>query len=115
MIVANILNTLLGLGMVYIAILDLGVLAGKIWPMAVLAVVVFVLALFSRRHDVETWQSSTTMVVSVGLLGLALVLHQPWQYFTFWGLFWVGILVSTLALWGAIQGPLEDSAPSDRR
>lgn len=111
MIIANILNTLLGLGLVYVAILDINVLAGRIWPMALLSGVVFVLALFSRRHDVEGWQSATTMVVSVGLLIIALVQHQPWQYLTFWGLFWVGILVSTLALWGAIQKPFEDSAP----
>ncbi|HKI74962.1 MAG TPA: hypothetical protein VJ998_09975 [Pseudomonadales bacterium] len=104
MIIANILNTLIGLALVYVAILDIQVLAGRIVPMAVISVVVFALALVSRRRDLQTWQSSTTLVLAVGLFALALLQLEPYQYLTFWGLFWVGILVSILALWGAIQG-----------
>ena len=108
LIIANILNTILGLGLVYVSILDIDVLAGRIVPMAILAVVIFALALVSRRRDLQSWQSTTTVVLAVGLLGLAALQLEPYRYLTFWGLFWVGILVSTLALWGAIQGSSEE-------
>lgn len=114
MIFANILNTLLGLGLVYVAVLDIQLLAGRAMTMASLAVVIFVLALISRLRDLQRWQSNTTLVLAVVLLVLAFLQNKPWGYLTFWGLFWVGILVSILALWGAIQAPAEKHETSVR-
>ena len=103
MIIANFLNTVIGLALVYVAILDIQLLAGRVIPMAAISVVVFGLALVSRRRDLQHWQSSMTLTCAVALFVLALVQLEPYRYLTFWGLFWVGILVSILALWGAIQ------------
>jgi hypothetical protein len=101
--IANLINTLLGLALVYVAVLDLRLLAGRVWPMAILAVIVFVLALASRRGDVQRWQSNTNMVMAVALLLLSGLQLEPYPYVTFWGLFWIGIVVGVLALWSVIQ------------
>lgn len=104
MIIANYLNTLIGIGLVYVAVLNLDLLAGKVLPTAVLAVVIFGLSLVSRRRDLERWQSTCNLILACGLMLLAGLQIEPYRYLTFWGLFWVGILVATLALWAAIQG-----------
>lgn len=104
MIIANYLNTLIGIGLVYVAVLNLDLLAGKVLPTAVVAVVIFGLSLVSRRRDLERWQSTCNVILAFGLLVLAALQVQPYRYLTFWGFFWVGILVAILALWAAIQG-----------
>lgn len=112
MIIANLINTVIGLGLVYVAILDPTLLVGRVWPMVILAAVIFVLGLISRRRDVQTWQSSTTLALAVGLFALGVLQIEPYRYLTFWGLFWFGILVANLALWGAIQGRSGDMSGS---
>lgn len=104
MIIANFLNTAIGLALVYVAILNLNLLAGQVWPMAGISIVIFVLGIVSRMRDLQQWQGNTTLLLAIGLFVLALLQAWPYRYLTFWGLFWVGILVSILALWGAIQG-----------
>lgn len=101
--IANVINTLLGLAMVYVAVLDLNLLAGRIWPMMVLAALVFILAFLARRGDVQHWQNNTNMVMGAALIILAGVQVEPYPYLTFWALFWIGIVVAVLALWSIIQ------------
>lgn len=103
MVIANYLNVVIGLALVYVSILDINVLAGRVWPMIAIAVVIAVLALVSRMRDLQRWQSTGTLVMAGGLVLLGVLQLEPYRYLTFWGLFWVGILVANLALWAAIQ------------
>lgn len=110
--IANLINTAMGLALVYSAILDPHLLVGKPFRIAVCAVVVFVLALWARRTDAYRWQSNTNLFLAVLLLVLGLLQFRSLTLLTFWGLFWIGILVSVLALWAVLHRPTHVAAES---
>jgi predicted ferric reductase len=103
---ANLLNTLLGIGLVYAIILNPD-LIGSPWRVVVIAIVIFALALWSRRTDYDPWQSSTNIVLALLLLLIGLSKFSPYisPLVNFWGIFWIGILLAILALWAAIYRP----------
>ena len=103
--IANLLNTLIGLGLTYAAILQPSLLAGRWWLLLIVAGVIFVAAWVARRSDFHPWQNNANMAVAV-LLGLfaALTLgHFPVAQF--WCGFWAGTIVAVLALWAALYRP----------
>jgi hypothetical protein len=104
--IPNLLNSLLGIWLVYAIILNPD-LIGSPWRVVVIAIVIFALALWARRTDYSPWQSSTNIVLALLLLLLALLKVPSYvsPLVNFWVLFWVGILVATLALWAAIYRP----------
>ena len=108
--IANVVNAVIGLVLVYVAIIAPHLLEGHVARNLVVAVVIFVLALLARRSDVHHWQSSTNLVLALGLFALGLLQVMPYPLLTFWGLFWVGLLVAVLSLWGALYHPPADSA-----
>lgn len=105
--IANLLNTILGVALVYVAILKPGLVNGRSWFLAVAAIAVIILAALARSSDRSTWQSSTNSVIGFLLLALAVA---RWYFLVpelliFWSVLWGGLLVAILALWAAIYHP----------
>lgn len=105
--IANLLNTVLGLWLVYVAVLDPQWAAAPKWKLPLAGVLVLALALWARASDHRKWQSSVNRVLGVLLLilgGLHWRNAAPPQLM-FWGAFWPGILVAIFALWAALYRP----------
>ncbi|MGH8280059.1 MAG: hypothetical protein ACRETQ_10935 [Gammaproteobacteria bacterium] len=100
--IPNILNTLVGLFLVYLAVLKILWIERQYFPLLVFAAVIFVLALWARRTDPARWYSTVNMILAVLLAILALLPLPTLPNLTFWGGFWVGILVAVTALWAAL-------------
>lgn len=105
--IANLLNTLLGLWLTYAAVLDPSWAGANAWKLPLAGVIVIVLALWARASDFQKWQSSANVVLGVLLLVLA-AFH--WRgaaspLVVFWGMLWPGVLVAILALWAALYRP----------
>jgi hypothetical protein len=110
--IPNLLNTLLGLWLAYVAIFPDSIGEGRYrWLLAVAAVTA-ALALWARRSDYSTWQSTTTIISA---LGLALLLTGSWLWsassdLMFWGVLWAGLISATFSLWAAIYRPTTGAA-----
>ncbi|HVC11188.1 MAG TPA: hypothetical protein VNE59_06105 [Burkholderiales bacterium] len=108
--VANLLNAILGIWLVYVAVFDRAWAGANQWRLPLAAVRVLVLAFWAHTSDYRKWQSSVNLVLGVLLLILA-GLH--WNgaappLLMFWGVFWLGILVAMFALWAALYRPVSD-------
>ena len=104
--IANVLNAILGLWLVYAAVLDPAWGASS-WKLVLAGVVVVALAFWARLTDYRKWQSSVDAVLGVLLLVLA-ALHAMGAapvLLMFWGTFWPGVLVAVFALWAALYRP----------
>lgn len=105
--IANLLNTLVGLWLAYAAIFPNGLGTSRDRFVLVAAVVTIVLALWARRSDVSTWQSNTAVVAGV-LLAILTVTHQVTyvsDVLIFWGVLWAGLASATVSLWAALYRP----------
>jgi len=107
--IANIANTVLGLILVYFAVLQPAAVEGggsTLW-LALAGVIVVALAFLARRSDPGKWYSATNFVAGAWLLVLA-ALHAfsvaP-ALVSFWGVFWSGCIVAVVALWAALYKP----------
>ena len=103
--IANALNTLLGIALVYGAILAPNALAAnpRAIPFAGFAIVA--LALWARSTDKLKWFSAINGALGLALMLLGLLLAGATAIHplvTFWWIFWVGIIVAMFALWSAI-------------
>lgn len=106
--IPGILNTLIGLALVYLSVLNLAVIEGRVWHLVVAGVAIIVLALWSRGGDAMKWFSSTTIVLGVCLLlfGILQWTSASEHLFVFWFVFFDGILVAVLSLWTALYRPV---------
>ncbi|HET7362959.1 MAG TPA: hypothetical protein VFJ70_05215 [Burkholderiales bacterium] len=102
--IPNALNTILGIALVYCAILAPNVVSNssRALPLAGLAIVAF--ALWARASDKLKWFSAVNGALGIalmllGILALAMPIHP---LVTFWWIFWVGIIVAVLAFWSAL-------------
>ena len=113
--IANLLNTLLGLWLVYAAIFPDTLGKGHDGVVLIAAIGTVMLALWARRSDASTWQSTTTIVAGVFLVFLetANQLMRVSDVLMFWGIFWVGLISSTLSLWAALYRPSQVAAHAD--
>jgi hypothetical protein len=104
--IANLINTVLGLALVWAAVLEPDLLHSP-WVLIVGAVVIFVLEIWARLSDHHPWQSTTNMVLAVCLLavGLLKLVGASDPLVQFWGVFWIGTAVSIVALWAALYRP----------
>lgn len=102
--IPNLLNTLLGVALVYCAVLSPGVLSGNAWGMFVAGVAVIVLALWARTTDAIRWFNTTNVVLGTALLvlGVLRATTEPQPLLVFWSLFWIGSIVSVFALWSGL-------------
>lgn len=117
--IPNALNTILGIVLVYCAILAPNALGGspRAIPLAGIAIVAF--ALWARPGDLLKWFSAFNgalglALVLLGILAAATAVHP---LVTFWWIFWVGIIVAVLAFWSALynHAPATDDELKEAR
>jgi hypothetical protein len=107
--IANVANTVLGLVLVYFAVLQPAAVEGggnALW-LALAGIVVVALAFLARRSDPGKWYSATNLVAGAWLIVLA-ALHAfslAAPLLSFWGVFWSGCIVAVVALWAALYKP----------
>ena len=101
--IANLLNTLLGIGLVYAAVLSPHLLSDA-WALLVAGVGVTVLAAWARASDGVKWFNTTNLVLGAMLLllGATRALTPLHPLLVFWSVFWVGSIVAVFALWVAL-------------
>ncbi|MEB2286396.1 MAG: hypothetical protein B6D46_00290 [Polyangiaceae bacterium UTPRO1] len=103
--IANIINTVTGLVLLYATVLRPTWVEHRYLPLAAFAAVILVMALWARRSDAHPWFSSVNIVLAVALGLLSLLPLSTLPNLAFWGGFWVGTLVPTIALWAALYRP----------
>ena len=113
--IANLLNTLVGLWLAHAAIFPDAVGAGHDRFVLIAAIVTIVLALWARRSDASAWQSTTTIITGVLLafLEMANQLMHVSNVLMFWGILWAGLISATLSLWAALYRPPQLAARAD--
>jgi hypothetical protein len=110
--IANILNTLLGLVLVYAAVLKPELVDGQPVNLLVAAFVIAGCALWARSSDRMSWFSITNIVAGAlaALLAAVQLAAKTSALVSFWGVFWIGLIVSVVALWAALYQPREELA-----
>ena len=105
--IANLLNGVLGVWLVYVAVLDPDWAGANWWRLPLAAILVLVLALWARSSDFRKWQSSVNLVLGALLLILSglRITAMARPLLMFWGIFWSGILVAIMSLWAALYRP----------
>jgi len=104
---ANLLNTLLGLWLTYIAIFPATIGAHYHRWLFGAAIITAALALWARRGDYAHWQSTMTIIAAAVLVVIVaadrLLVSSP--VLLFWGALWVGLVSATASLWAALYHP----------
>ncbi|MCK9514797.1 MAG: hypothetical protein WCZ18_00060 [Ottowia sp.] len=102
--IANLLNTLVGIVLAYAVVLHPTWIEQQYFPLLGFAAVIFVLAIWARLSDPHPWYSWVNMVLAVllGILALFPLATQTFSNLAFWGPFWVGCTVPVVALWSAL-------------
>ena len=104
--IANGINVILGISLVYVAVLDTPLFAGPAWRgIAALAALCFIaFALLARRSDYAPWHAVVTTWLGAILLaavGLSFLPVWPMTAST-WLCFWAGLLTAFLAMWAML-------------
>jgi hypothetical protein len=113
--IANLLNTLLGLWLAHTAIFPDTLGKGHDRVVLIAAIGTVMLALWARRSDASAWQSTTTIITGVllAVLETADQLMHVSDVLMFWGIFWAGLISATLSLWAALYRPSQLAARAD--
>jgi hypothetical protein len=113
--IANLLNTLVGLWLAHAAIFPAAVGTGHDRFVLIAAIGTIALALWARRSDASAWQSTTTIITGV-LLAFLETAHQLMRVsdvLMFWGILWAGLISATVSLWAALYRPSQLAARAD--
>ena len=105
----NLMNTVLGIWLVYAAVLKPAELEARL---AVLAsgIAIFALAIWAYQADYLKWPATTVGALGAGLaLYAGIKLSEPAGFVTFWVALFVGIAVAIVSLWSALYR--QPSAP----
>jgi len=111
--IADLLNTLVGLGLTYAAIFPQA--AGGNRLILVGAVLTVVLALWARRSDVSPWQSNAAIAAGA-ILAITTIADQFARLsdvLMFWTVLWAGLVSATVSLWAALYRPAPSATPSE--
>jgi len=102
--IPNVLNTIVGIALVYCAILAPGPLHNTAWLLLGGGIGIIVLALWARIGDKLKWFNLVNVILGAALafLGIARTLIAVQPLVMFWWVFWVGIIVAVLAFWSAL-------------
>lgn len=103
--IPNLINTIVGLVLVYATVLHQAWVEQRYFPLAAFAIAMLILALWARRSDAHSWFSGVNIVLAIALGVLSLLPLGTLPDLTFWAGLWIGILVSTFALWAALYRP----------
>jgi uncharacterized membrane protein len=102
---ANSLNVVLGIALVYAAILRPSLIAARPELLFVAAGGILVLAWLARRTDHHPWQNNVNMLLGVLLAATAALQLSHFPLAAFWMQFSVGTAVAVLAFWAALYRP----------
>lgn len=103
--IPNLINTAVGLALVYATVLNQTWVERRFLPLGVFALVILVMALWARRTDSQGWFSAVNIFLAIALGVLSTLPLPTMPNLTFWGGFWVGCLVACVALWAALFRP----------
>jgi len=108
--VANIVNTLIGIVLVYAAVLKTNLVEAQPVNLLVASILIVGCALWARTSDAMGWFSATNVAMGVAMAVLAALqfMSRTPELFTFWGVFWVGLIVAVVALWAALYRPKQE-------
>jgi hypothetical protein len=107
--IPNILNAVVGLFLVYAAIVAPQLITGGGASLLVAAAVIFVLAFWARRSDHRPWQNNINMALAAILAAATAVQMMGAAPDRFWSAIWIGIAVAVLSLWAALYRPQSSS------
>ena len=112
--IPNSLNTIVGIALVYCAILAPGPLHNTAWLLLGSDIGIIALALWARSTDSLKWFNLVNAILDVALviLGIARTLTAVHPLVMFWWVFWVGIIVGVLALWSVLYTHDSSMKPS---
>lgn len=108
--IPNLLNCIAGLALVYTVVVHPAWAEHRYVPFLAFAAVMFVLALWARASDARRWFSNVNVVLAIALAILSTLPLATLPNLTFWGGFWVGAVVATVALWAVLFRPRRTSA-----
>lgn len=108
---ANLTNTLIGLVMVYAAVLQPQLVAPNTVTLFFVGLMILGLAIWARMTDSASWFSQTNIVLGFCVFALAGLqrMNLTGSLVDFWGVFWCGLIVSVVALWAALYRPSRSS------
>jgi len=113
--IADLLNTLVGLGLTYLAIFPQAAGTSGNRLILVGAVLTVALALWARRSDVSPWQSNAAIAAGA-ILAIATIADQLTRLsdvLMFWTVLWAGLVSATVSLWAALYRPAPSATPSE--
>jgi len=102
---ANSLNVVLGLALVYSAVLRPALIGARPQLLFVAAGGILALAWLARRSDHHPWQNNVNMLLGILLAAMAVLQLEHLPLAAFWTQFSVGSAVAVLALWAALYRP----------
>jgi hypothetical protein len=111
--IGNLGNTLLGIWVTAVAVLNPDLFLRRGWLVAFSGLVAIGAAALAGREGSMRWSVRTSM--GAGLALLALGVGRPLvssELFAFWIELWAGVLLSVVALWGALYRPGEGNPAS---
>jgi hypothetical protein len=103
--IANLVNVVLGLAVVYCAVLEPALMAHHPGLLLGAAVIVLLAAWLARRTDHHPWQNTVNIVLAVLLAVQALLHFAEFPLAVFWIQFLAGSLIAILALWAVLYRP----------
>lgn len=113
--IPNLIAAVAGLLLTYAAVLQPTWVEQRYLPFAAFAAVFLATALWARRSDAHPWFSSVNIALAIVLGILSLLPLGTLPAVAFWGGFWVGVLVPTIALWSALYRPRPAPVPAAGR
>ena len=100
--IPNLINTVIGLWLVYAAVINPAALGGR-WAVLGSGIAVLLIAFWAYRIDYLKWPATSAGVVGVGLAVYAgFQLFEPSGFVTFWVVLFAGIAVAVVSLWSAL-------------
>ena len=108
--IPNLYNVVLGLALVYAAILEPALTERRPSLLLVAAATMFVAAWIARRSDHHPWQNNVNLGLAALLVPESALRLGSVPLPAFWGQFAVGVVVAILALWAALYRPTTPAA-----
>ena len=105
--IPNLLNTLIGLLLAYVAIFPHAIGGGRGWVLELGAAATVLLALWARPSNVLRWQATVTIVTGALLAVLVVIGHvvPVSDVLMFWSVLWAGLTSATMCLWALLYKP----------